>query len=353
LSPTSTRSITVVHANHDGVDVLQVDTCELRLAFLPGIGGRLISLRRHGDELMWHHPRLLDADVRPVLPVQEWPVADGTMGSWSNVGGSKTWPAPQGWDGVDQWPGPPDPVLDGGAYCATTIETGAGQLELELVSSPDDRTGLVITRRFAFTVGSPDFVQTSTFRNFSDRHRRWAVWDVTQVDTSSMAKECPATSGIFVTDSSSDDPVELLSVTGNVKFRRQDPDLVRIPVQPVLAKLGFPHATGLIQFIRPDGSGLRISFMPEPDAPYPDEGSRVELWLQHPIPDALPEFGGLHPDAHLVELEVLSPLAELAPGGECSLTTRWTVLDPAERSTDHQPIGETENVNDDRPRLGR
>jgi hypothetical protein len=30
----------------------------------------------------------------------------------------KMWPAPQGWDNQQQWPGPPDPVLDGGPYTA-------------------------------------------------------------------------------------------------------------------------------------------------------------------------------------------------------------------------------------------
>ena len=34
--------------------------------------------------------------------------------NWKNYGGAKTWPAPQGWDGEGQWPGPPDPVLDSG-----------------------------------------------------------------------------------------------------------------------------------------------------------------------------------------------------------------------------------------------
>ena len=39
-----------------------------------------------------------------------------TLVNWKNYGGAKTWPAPQGWDGAGQWPGPPDPVLDSGRY---------------------------------------------------------------------------------------------------------------------------------------------------------------------------------------------------------------------------------------------
>ena len=40
----------------------------------------------------------------------------GELADWKNYGGAKTWPAPQGWDGHDQWPGPPDAILDTGRY---------------------------------------------------------------------------------------------------------------------------------------------------------------------------------------------------------------------------------------------
>lgn len=58
----------------------------------------------------------------PIVKEPDHPVelGDGTFASWTNVGGSKTRPAPQGWDGDDQLPGPPDPVLDS-AVCAGVV----------------------------------------------------------------------------------------------------------------------------------------------------------------------------------------------------------------------------------------
>jgi hypothetical protein len=63
-------------------------------------------------------------------------------GEWLNYGGDKLWPAPQGWDGEDQWPGPPDPVLDGGPYELAVIEARGSQVAVRLTSREDPRSGI-------------------------------------------------------------------------------------------------------------------------------------------------------------------------------------------------------------------
>ena len=50
-----------------------------------------------------------------------------------NWGGDKVWLAPQGWENEDQWPGPPDPVLDGGAYHAEQFADEYGDLHPEFI----------------------------------------------------------------------------------------------------------------------------------------------------------------------------------------------------------------------------
>ena len=101
-----------------------------------------------------------------------------------------------------------------------------------------------------------------------------------------------------------------------------------VPVQPVVAKLGFPSATGRLDFRRGDGAGLVQWVRVLPHVTYPDGGCPIELWLQHPLVEPLQEFGGLHPDADLVELETLSPLRELEPGQSVVHHVEWRCSAP-------------------------
>jgi len=323
-------AISVSHQTVKDLDLVTIATAELSAVLLPRVGGRLISLSKNGREMLWRNPAYLDSEMRVMRPRTDWPAPDGTMGSWVNLGGSKTWLAPQGWDSPDCWAGPPDPVLDGGPY-ETVVTTNDHHSEVVLTSGVDPVTGMQITRSLQFSAGEAVIRQTSAITNRGRAPVSWAAWDVTQVDTSSMATTCPSGSGVYVFDSGAAAPLDLLEVTGCAHRETAGVGIIRVPVQPVVAKLGFPSASGVLRFVRPDGYGLQISFRREPDARYPDGGCPVELWLQHPLPEPLAEFGGLHPEAHLVELEVLSPVTDLLPGEQCSLATQWTVFGPSTR----------------------
>ena len=300
------------------LDVVRVSNDVLTLCFLPEVGGRLISLTVGGAELLWRNPAWLREDLSPVTAYADWPATDGTMGSWVNVGGSKTWPAPQGWDGPDEWAGPPDPVLDAGAY-AVLFSTSPEGDRVTLTSSDDPRTGVRIRREFALPPSGGWFSHTASLTNVSARPVRWSAWEVTQVDTS--------LGGEVVVDAT-DDPLSLLVAEGSPAWSAQA-GRVHVPVQPTVAKLGFPQATGRLAYRRGDGAGLVQETTVTPGAAYPDGGCPVELWLQHPLPEPLEEFGGLHPDAHLVELETLSPLTELAPGESVTLAVDWRCSPPS------------------------
>jgi hypothetical protein len=92
----------------------------------------------------------------------------------------------------------------------------------------------------------------------------------------------------------------------------------RVPAQDVVGKLGFPGAAGSLSYER---AGHRVTYtFPVVDAEYPDRGSPVEVWLEHPLPAPLAALGDLDPPAHIVECEVLGPLTDLAPGDRTSLT---------------------------------
>ncbi|MBT2515978.1 hypothetical protein J7E29_00845 [Streptomyces sp. ISL-90] len=291
----------------------------LRLVFLPTIGGRLISLRVDGRELLWHNPALLDDELRAVVPMSSWPVVDGTLASWANVGGSKSWPAPQGWNGPDQWQGPPDAVLDSGEYAWRESPTDDGLL-LSLTSADDPRTGLRIERRFEIPHAGAEFVETLALTNASDRPVRWAPWEVCQVDIDAGARAQDA--AVVVAVKGRLEPIDLGDHHGTLATRRVDGH-VEVPVQDVIGKRGFADATGSIAWRGPDGEGLELRFEPVAHAEYPDHGSRAEVWMQTPLPGPLPSLSSMRVDARLAELEVLGPLVTLEPGGSTELDIRW------------------------------
>ncbi len=295
------------------------------LTFLPTVGGRLVSLLANGQELLWRDLGILDENFVARRPRAQWPEVDGTFVSWVNVGGAKTWPAPQGWGGEGEWAGPPDAVIDSGVWACsldTDLEVETRRITVSLTSPDDARTGLRMSRECVIEDGAPDFVQRSTFTNVSDRTIRWSIWEVVQVDTArSAAPGAPAIS-VAVDDAQT---VDLGSYHGSLEVVHA-PGRVDLAVQDVVAKMGFPTATGMISYTAADGLGVRLDFAVDKTAEYPDGGSRAEIWMQAPLTRAIEELSGLHPRARLVELEALGPLVSLEPGESTTFETRWSVL---------------------------
>ncbi|GLY36089.1 hypothetical protein Amsp01_021130 [Amycolatopsis sp. NBRC 101858] len=277
--------------------VTWLDRGDLRLGLVPELGGRLLSVRHRGVELLWRNTDLLDDYLRG-----EYAPNSGQMGDWVNYGGDKTWPAPQGWEGPDQWPGPPGPVLDSGPYSvATDGDT------VTMTSAPDPRTGLRFTR--AITLLDDGYRLDLRAENVSSRPVRWALWNVTQLPGGG-----PVTAGLRRPE-----VVALVAGTGTPEYT-VDGDRLVVPAQDVVGKLGVPGTAGWVTY-----GALTLSFEVDPAGEYPDEGSPLEIWLEHPLPAPLAELGDLDPPARIVELEVLGPLTTLAPGEVTGLSIRAEV----------------------------
>lgn len=325
----------VTRHRHRDLDVVRLANGELSLAFLPQVGGRLISLVSGGAEILWRNPRYLDGRLRPRTPRARWPRPDGSMGSWANLGGSKTWPAPQGWSGHGEWPGPPDEVLDSGTYRARTSVDAAGAAHLTLTSAVDPVTGLQITRRFTLPATGTAFFQTNSLTNRSAEPVTWSIWEVAQVDTGQPAA---GAGGRIVVETVGDgEPLRMIEAVGRLRYTKRSAT-IDVPVQPTVGKLGFPTAGGTLRWLRGDGVQLTMSTRRRPGAAYPDGGCPAEIWLQYPTPEPLADFAGLHPDAHLAELELLSPLEVIPPGGTTNMDIHWSCsrLDPADTGGRHR-----------------
>jgi Domain of unknown function (DUF4380) len=284
----------------------------ITIGVVPALGGRIMSVEAGGQELLFRNPRLLDPVLHRTPAEAFLPRVDGSMRSWRNYGGDKTWPAPQGWGGPGEWPGPPDEVLDSGGY-EHVVEERDGGIAVELTSAADPRTGLRVGRHVAVEPGRCGYTLTLSFTNASTRPVTWAIWNVTQV--LSMAAEAAAPEdGLYVAvDGDGDGVVEMFSGTGLPAWRRAAEGVLHLPIQDVVGKLGFADATGWLAFV----AGERVlcqRFKVRPGATYPDGGSRAETWFQYPLNEPLSSLGDLKPEDHLVECEVLGPLTLLAPG---------------------------------------
>ena len=316
----------IVPSGDDALQLRVVQGERMRFAFLPSVGGRLLSLRIDDCEILWQNPRFFDDDLHCVRPRSQWRALDGTFESWSNVGGSKSWPAPQGWESPEEWPGPPDPILDSGHW-AWSEKTDGDVIEICMTSPDDVRTGLRMVRIFSIPRSGTTFSERILHIAVGNQRVRWAAWEVCQVRTEGSVGNPKA--GIAISTSGQELPLIQGDWWGTVRTEMQE-SRQWIPIQDAVGKRGFRDATGLVSWTASDGSGLDLSFTPDSSAAYPDGGAKVEVWMQSPLPEPIRELSGLHPDAHLVELEVLGPWTYLEPGEFSELLIHWTVRPPRE-----------------------
>ncbi|GAA4812487.1 DUF4380 domain-containing protein [Streptomyces ziwulingensis] len=302
------RAVRRARAGHE---VVEVGNGLIRLVIAPALGGRVLSAVRDGREFLHRDPGLLDDELNARDPHTVGP-HDGPMSAWHNWGGDKTWPAPQGWSGSREWAGPPDPVLDSGAYACTVEAAGDGsRVDLTLTSGDDPRTGLRLTRRIGLVAGRCDFTLRLAATNVSTRRVRWALWNVTQLPGHPPRRPGE---GVWLATAGSGAPqtVDLVAGTGRPRVERRG-DVLHVPAQDVVGKVGFPDAAGWIAHVGPAGTWT-YRFPVDPTAPYTDGGSRAEVWLEHPLDAPLEHLGGLRPRHRVVECEALGPYEELAPG---------------------------------------
>ncbi|WP_433675679.1 DUF4380 domain-containing protein [Microbacterium gorillae] len=277
----------------------------------PELGGRVLSFTRSGDEVLWQNTDLLDPDLQPREAVRR-----GATGfaEWLNWGGDKSWVAPQGWGSPDLWPGPPDPTFDGGAFSVHDLRPDS----VGLVSADDPATGLRMRRDIALSDGGMT-VRTS-LTNVSEVTRTWAAWEVVQLPIEAADLR---SGSVRVRTSRAASPHVLHRLVGDLPVISRD-GVTAVQLTDAVGKLGFPNYDGWIEYRRASGVGLRLSSAVT-SGPHPDD-SPAQLWVQTPQTQPIAELDGFRSTAALLELELVSPLATLAPGESVGLLVRWTLL---------------------------
>ena len=299
-------------------------TVTVRIRF-PWLGWRPPEQRHHRRRLRAGNRRAPDA-IQPGfarLPLHEPGPAGQALHAtkntpamarfynWKNYGGAKTWPAPQGWDGEGQWPGPPDPVLDSGRYDFQTSEAS-----VLMTSPPDERSGLRIRRQFTLRPGSScGCSSVCFFENVLNR-------DDTLVDLGCRADACShAPDGQLNDDcwlyiptdpANRERPYEVMFGDDNPQYQLDTKTgLLAVQYQGIVGKIGVHSPAGWIAFAdKRAGYVLCMQFPYEPDAEYPDNGATVECWTESPgAPSPIP----IRSPGYILEAEVLSPLSTLQP----------------------------------------
>lgn len=301
--------------------VLENDLVQLHV--VPDIGGRVIQYALGEKEFFWINPALLGR-TSPKTGLDP-------DGGWLNYGGDKLWPAPQGWDNDQQWPGPPDAVLDGQPYRA---ETDLDPVGVRLTSRDDRRSGIRFSRRIRLYPRSTRVLVEATMTNIDDKPRRWGIWAHTQLDAGLPGSDdynrlmrawCPINPrshfdrGYRVIFGEKDNP----SFEADAKR-----GLMKASYHYKVGKIGLDSHAGWVATVDGrEGDVFVQRFKFEPDEAYPD-GSSVEFWHNgvgriRAYNDWIDMSDNADENPYVFESEVLSPFARLQPGESYTWTYDW------------------------------
>jgi hypothetical protein len=330
-----------------------------RVVAAPDIGGRIIAYDLGDYAFLYVDPMLAGKLFSP-----EENQGDGSLAAWKNYGGDKTWPSPQGWDIEEQWHGPPDPILDSGHYAVSGQGLVDGAAYVEMVSPPDLRTGVQITRKVTLHPGTTRTTLDLSFRNIKDRSIRWSIWDVVQLNATRRLADGSLT---YEPDCTVTTPLNPKSKFANgfyVMFGEQDNPQWRVDRNQGLVVADYAWEIGKIgsDTCAPGGqngwvafsnSAQRVAFAERfpifPGEEYPDDGSIVECWTvgKGKVANLDYERSGIY----LMETEVLSPFYTFQPGESRSFQIEWGVCRTEGRIIDVQPGGCASQKLSAQPRL--
>ncbi len=295
----------------------------IRVQIVPQIGGRVIQYKLGDYGFFWVNKAL--AGIQP-------PAGGlGPDGSWLNYGGDKLWPAPQGWDNDQQWPGPPDAVLDGGPYRPRWTKKDGRYVAVELTSLPDKRSGNRFSRVLRISEDSTHVSIDATMTNIDTKPRRWGIWAHTQFDAASRHGRgwnrnlwgyCPMNPrSVFVRGYGVQ-----YGLVNNPSFQpNYDTGIMRVNYQRRVGKIGLDSPGGWVATVdATDGYAFVQRFTFEAEKPYPDNSS-VEFWMSGPGRFvAWGKVTDMGEDAPcLMESEILSPFAALKPGESYTYHYDW------------------------------
>jgi hypothetical protein len=162
--------------------------------------------------------------------------------------------------------------------------------------------------------------------NIDNKPRRWSIWQVTQLPASEETRQYSPVNPKSVHPRGY---LEMFGLINNPSFRRVGNRLVS-HYEGRVGKVGLDNSVGWVATV--DGTHGYVfveRFQYQPGKKYPDDTS-AQFWLNAPgeivcgtnvVAISAADVAG----AHLVESEVLSPMASLKPGESYKFHNEWAV----------------------------
>lgn len=286
--------------NDWGWEALVMKNDLITVAAVPVIGGRIMQYDLSEFSSVFVNPSEFGKTYTP-----------SQFSPWHNFGGYKTWPAPQSDWSNGGWPPPPN--LDYGAYAFSDSVVTEDSVSITLTSpaeqwfSPDlrfERTSTIYT-------GLSRVKMEQKIINEGANAVTWSVWDVTQsivqsdfenywvyfpINPNSLYGE----SGVYFRDLGSlwtgDEAAP--GVYG-IEFLADENKLFADPDKGWIAYAVLSDSTVFVK-----------TFEVFEGEEYPDNGSRIAVYVSGP-------------GQTYFEVEVTSPLVELAPSEDYTFTENW------------------------------
>jgi hypothetical protein len=310
--------------SYKGWVCLKMSNQNTEVYIAPEIGGRIIQYKYQGHEFLWTNPDL-HGKVYP-------PEQNSSLETWKNYGGDKIWPAPQGWDTKDQWPGPGDVVIE--APYSYEILAAKGR-EVKVRISGSDKggwAGVQFIREFTLRDESSRLDLLTTMKNVTTKPVRWGIWSVTQMDLRAQNEK---TYNDQVTLYIPMNPRSIYPAGYNVMFGlaksfNWKPDynkiMMKVKYENIVGKIGIDTAAGWAAMVDEKNDLTFVQRFPcFQDMPYPDNAS-FEVWVAgkgYYIHKHKLLYAENDPKSRLIEMEILSPLVKLKPGESYSFPSSW------------------------------
>ena len=310
-TPPVRQSILLQDEGFFGWNSLTLRNAFVRLDVVPELGGKIMGFDLQGYQILWHDP----AKEGIVEKNQGY----GFGEKYFNPGGAKVWPAPQGWNGPEEWPGPPDNVLDSSSYEFSTIENS-----INVVSPKDDgtgRTGLQYNNTYTLIPSSTITELHLSMTNVVNRPVKWGLSHVVTLPVNSQfTVYVPVDNqNLHVIHGEKDNP-QWLGVKDGLFRMRYDKRVGKVSMKAREGWAAWHDEENNIVFA--------MLFPVTSGAEYPDNGSNFAIWTNgsgtlklHNQEQTLQ----YSPETAMMELEVMGPLTQLAPGRSSSMDVTWGI----------------------------
>lgn len=290
----------------------QLSNKYLKLNIAAKLGGRILQVYFNQEKLFW-----TNNNYKSLLKKKK---GKNKNDSWLNWGGEKLWLAPQGWNGANEWDGPPNPI-DNAEYRICQKSQSA----ISLTGNKQEKYGILLSRQISIKDDSSKIHVQAYIQNIVDEEKKWSIWPVLQLDAQKadggvndkLYSFCP------INDKSIYDKGFKIKygIANNPQFYfDEEVNMLVIPYKYIVGKVGVDAYEGWVGTCNyKNGICCIVFFETDSNGSYPHEDSTIEVWTQGAGSyysrgklNCKPK--NLEENPAYIELEIFSPQFSLKPG---------------------------------------